>query len=173
MSLSSREKILAGVVGGAVFLVFNFVAGKALLAKQADLRTQIAARTGELKTLQGLLSERELWEKRDAWLAGNQPKLTNENSAGVELLSEIERVAREHAVTLENKSFTAATTAQWYRSVAVNVETKSPWPALIAFLHAVQRPDQFIVFETSEVAIDSTDATQMRGKFRIARWYAP
>jgi hypothetical protein len=37
----------------------------------------------------------------------------------------------------------------------------------------VQAPDAFIVFESANIAIDSSDPTQMRGKFKVARWYAP
>jgi hypothetical protein len=36
----------------------------------------------------------------------------------------------------------------------------------------VQQPEAFIVFENVNLAIDSGDPTMMRGKFKIARWFA-
>jgi hypothetical protein len=43
----------------------------------------------------------------------------------------------------------------------------------VHFLYDVQRPDAFIVFENVNLAIDGSDPTMMRGKFKIARWFAP
>jgi len=37
----------------------------------------------------------------------------------------------------------------------------------------VQKPDGFVVFESVNLAIDSSDPTTMLGKFKIARWFAP
>jgi hypothetical protein len=44
---------------------------------------------------------------------------------------------------------------------------------LFIFLYDVQQPDAFVVFESVNLVIDSNDATMMRGKFKIARWFAP
>jgi hypothetical protein len=37
----------------------------------------------------------------------------------------------------------------------------------------VQQPESFVVFESVTLNIDPADPTQMRGKFKIARWFAP
>lgn len=173
MKLSGREKILAGIVLGAVFLVLNLVIIRALVAKQALLRTELASRGRDLQTMKLLLSERDLWTKRAAWLSARQPPLTNESGAGVQLLEQIRVIAREKLVTLENPAFGTNNKTKWYRSVSVNVETKGSLGALVHFLDALQQPDQFIVLESADFAIDSADKSQMHGTFRIARWYAP
>ncbi|MEY2439061.1 MAG: hypothetical protein QOI34_446, partial [Verrucomicrobiota bacterium] len=41
------------------------------------------------------------------------------------------------------------------------------------FLYDVQQPEAFVVFENVTLAVDSSDPTKMRGKFKIARWFAP
>ena len=171
--LSRREAVLAGLVGAAVFLVFNLIVLKALVGRQSALRRQITGREAELQSMKVLLAERDLWARREAWLNEKQPKLTNENSAGVQLLQQINDLAKKQSVTVENPAFAAPAKTPWYRSVSVNVETKSGWAGLIHFLQELQQPEQFVVVETANVAIDSSDATQMRGKFRVARWYAP
>lgn len=173
MKLSPREMILAGVVACAVFIVFNLVILKKFSSRQAVLREQLGVRTMELQSMHLLLDERDLWTQRAAWLTQKQPRLTDENSAAVQLLDQIGNIAKGSGVTLENKAFASATRMPSYRSVAVNLETKSSWTSLVQFLNAVQQPEQFIVFENAEIAIDPGDATQMRGKFRIARWYVP
>jgi len=37
----------------------------------------------------------------------------------------------------------------------------------------LQQPEKFIVFEGVTLSIDSNDQTVMRGRFKIARWFAP
>jgi hypothetical protein len=36
----------------------------------------------------------------------------------------------------------------------------------------VQKPEAFIVFENANLMIDSSDPTVMRGRFKIAKWFA-
>jgi hypothetical protein len=58
-----------------------------------------------------------------------------------------------------------------HQSVFASFETKSPWPPLVHFLYDVQQPESFVVFESVALQIDPADATMMRGKFKIARWF--
>ena len=52
-------------------------------------------------------------------------------------------------------------------------EVKSAWPPLVHFLYDVQQPESFVVFESVTLNIDSADPTMMRGKMKLARWFAP
>jgi hypothetical protein len=123
--------------------------------------------------MQQLLGEEDLWATRDAALTAKQPKLSNENAAGVELLDLIRVLAKKDQVTLENEVFGGVTKSTWYRSVPVTLDTHSSWPDLIRFLYAIQKPDQFIVCEDANIQVDPGDQTKMLGHFIIARWYAP
>ncbi len=164
--------MLAGLVAGAVFVLVNILLLSAFFKKQAAARLELGNKTQEWNATQILTSERDLWSKREAWLQQKQPKLANEGSAGVQLLDYVKSVAKKSDVVLENPAIGSPTKTAAYRSVPVNIETKSSWAALIKFLQAMQQPEQFIVFETANVAIDPNDPSMMRGKFRIARWFA-
>jgi Tfp pilus assembly protein PilO len=170
--LSKREKILAALVFGIFFLLINLFMLSNFFRQQRLLHSSLAARQNDLNNIQMMLSERELWERREAWLQNKQPKMTSEGSAGVQLLDQVRQIARATEVTLENPVISTPERTAFYHSVPVNVETRSSWAALIKFLHAVQQPEQFHVFENANIQIDSQDATKMRGRFRIARWYA-
>ncbi|MEA3189019.1 MAG: hypothetical protein QOD99_2849 [Chthoniobacter sp.] len=172
MKLSGRERLLATVVIGAVFIVLNLVLFKTFLRKQSDLRQQLTSRKAELNSMQILLSERDLWKERDAWLAATQPKMANENTAGVELLETIRALAKKHDVTLERPALASPGRTQWYRSASVTLETKSSWQNLIGFLQELQEPTRFRVVESANITIDATDQTQMRTKLRVALWCA-
>src|SRR4029453_15261384 len=76
-------------------------------------------------------------------------------------------------ILVENPAIGSGETTPYHQTVYASIETKSPWPPLVHFLYDVQRPDAFIVFENVNLAIDGSDPTMMRGKFKIARWFAP
>lgn len=171
--LSARERVLSLAVGGVFFTLLTFGLISYLLRQHTTLQATLASKEGEWRTMQLLVAERGLWEQRDAWISEKQPKLANEGSAGVQLLDQIKGAARVHAVTVENPAIGAPETAEFYRTTPVNFETKSPWPALVKFLHALQQPEKFLVLDSANIQIDPTDPAMIRGKFRAAIWYAP
>ena len=173
MKLSAREKILAMGVGGIVFVLLTLLLLNAFAQRNVALRTELADRRTEWASMRQLLNEQGLWAARDAALTARQPKLTNENAAGVELLDMLHGLAKKHDVTLENEVFGGVVKSPSYRSVPVMVDTHSSWPGLIGFLYALQKPDQFIVCEAANIQVDPGDPTKMLGHFKIARWYSP
>jgi hypothetical protein len=172
-TMSQREKILAAIVGGAVFLLFNIILLNVLNRQQLALRSGIASKRTELETMKTLIAERDMWQKRDAWLSGKQPAIGNEGTAQVQLLEHVKKLAGTAGVTLENPVIATPGKSQYYRSVGVNVETKSLWPALVKFLQSLQQPGDCVVIESASVQIDPSDNTRMKGVLKIAKWYKP
>jgi hypothetical protein len=170
--MNRRERILSLIVGGIVFLLINLFLWSTLLgsmrAARADLATRKATRTQQSV----FLRERKTWEKRDEWLKKNQPTLNSPVEAST-LLDQVKQVAAKHNILIENPAIGTSDTTPNYQAVFASVETKSPWPPLVNFLYDVQKPESFVVFESVNLAIDSSDPTMMRGKFKIARWFAP
>ena len=174
MKLSSRERTLAMAVGCIVFVLLNLLLLSAFAQRNTALRTELADRRIEWAAMRQLLNEQGLWAARDAALTARQPKLANENAAGVELLDLVRALAKKNDVTLENENLSGGVVkSQSYRSVPVMVDTHSSWPGLIGFLYALQKPDQFIVCEAANIQVDPGDQTKMLGHFKIARWYSP
>lgn len=173
MTLSSREKNLAMGVGGIVLVLLNLVLLSTFARRNTALRAELAQRRVEWSAMQELLGQERLWATRDTALSAKQPKLLNENAAGPELLDLIKGLAKQHQVTVENEVLGGVIKNRWYRSVPVSLDTHSSWPDLIAFLYALQKPDQFIVCEAAKIQIDPGDATKMMVNFKIARWYSP
>ena len=171
--LSSREKNLSLFVGAILFLGVTFFSGEYFLRNRARLGADLARNRSQLKTMQTLSGEKALWEQREAWLREKQPKLTDEDGAGVKLLDHIKQLATKKSVLLENPVIRPPVRKPDYTAIGVEIETKSSWRDLIAFLGELQTPEQFIVLDTANLKIDGADPTQMRGRFKIARWYAP
>ncbi len=171
--LSSREKNLSLFVGAILFLGVTFFTGDYFLKNHARLNASLATKTKQLKAMQALSGEKALWEQREAWLREKQPKLTDEDGSGVKLLDHIKQLAMKRGVLLENPVIRPPVRKPDYAAIGVEIETKSSWRDLIAFLSELQTPEQFIVLDSASLKIDSADPTQMRGRFKIARWYAP
>jgi hypothetical protein len=171
--LSSREKTLAALVGTVAFLFANFLlidwGWKTITRTRADLDL----RRKQLRHMESLSADLRFWEQRDAWLQARQPRLASADAAGVQLLDQIKELAKKHGVLLENPAIRVPERQPEFVSISVEIETKSPWPPLVALLHELQSPEHFNAVESANLKIDAADPTQMRGRFRIARWYAP
>lgn len=171
-SLSSREKWLAGIVAAVVFVAGTCLFIESYTRQRAALQATIVSRTKQLRMARALAEELPFWEQRDQWLRIQQPQFTGDDTAGVQLLDRIKELAQKHAVLLENPALRPAERLPAYISVAVEVETKSGWPALVNFLQELQSPAQFVAVESANLKVDAAEPAQMRGRFRIARWYA-
>jgi hypothetical protein len=170
--MNRRERILAGMVVLAVFFLASLFLWSWLLRAIGDARAEVVKRKQQHTEQTVLLRDSDLWTNRDKWLRAHQPAFHGAGDASA-LLDQLKQVAGKYSVLIENPAIGSTAGTGNYQSVSVSIETKSQWPPLVHFLYDVQAPDAFLVFESANIAIDSSDPTQMRGKFKIARWYAP
>jgi hypothetical protein len=170
--MSQRERMLALSVAAVIFVLVNLFAWSALLGgisrARADFKDRKAKHAAQV--LYG--KERDLWTKREEWMKKHQPVLKSAGEAST-LLDGIKQIAAKHKILIENPAIGTSDSTPTHQAVFASIETKSPWPPLVHFLYDVQQPEKFIVFENVTLAIDSSDATVMRGKFKISRWFAP
>src|SRR5258708_137993 len=101
-SLSTREMRLAWIVGGVAFIFCNYFLLDGAWTTYSRLQTSIAAQKKQLRLVDSLSGDSALWEKRDAWLQAQQPRLENPDTAAVQLLDQIKAAARNHEVLVEN-----------------------------------------------------------------------
>lgn len=170
--MSSRERILGWVAAGTVFVLLNLFVLDWIFGSLAAAQKQIATRRATLAEQGVYVKERDLWTKRDEWIRKNQPTLKGPEEASA-LLDQLKEIAGKYNILVENPAIGSGEATPYHQTVFASIETKSPWPPLVHFLYDVQRPEAFIVFENVNLAIDSNDPTMMRGKFKIARWFAP
>ena len=170
--MNKRERILAAIVAGGVFLLLNLYVWGKLLDSLEQARVDLETRRNTRKVQELYIKERALWEKRAQWLKEHQPVLKGPGEAST-LLDQIKQIAGKHNVLIENPAIGTSDSTPDRQSVFASVEVKSPWPPLVRFLYELQQPESFIVFESVTLNIDPADPTMMRGKFKIARWFAP
>ena len=170
--MNRRERILVGVVALALFVLINLFIWSALVGGIKNARHELVERKAVRKTQVVFLRERDLWKKRQEWVVKHQPILQNAGEAST-LLERVKESDNKHKILIENPSLGAVVSAGDHQSIAISMETKSPWPALVHFLYDVQQPESFIAFEDVGLSIDGSDPSSMRGRFKIARWFAP
>ena len=170
--MNRRERMLVGIVVLVLFGLINLFVWSALVGGIKNARRELVEEKGVRKTQAVFLRERDLWKKRQEWVVKHQPVLRNAAEAST-LLERVKEIANKHKVLIENPSLGAVVAAPDHQSVGVSLETKSAWPALVHFLYDLQQPESFIAFEDVGLSIDGSDPTTMRGRFKIARWFAP
>ncbi len=170
--MNPRERVLSWIVVGTVFVLLNLWILSWILGALSSARKELAVRKGTLAEQTVYVKEQDLWKKRDEWIRQHQPTLKNPAEASA-LLDQLKQVAGKYNVLIENPVIGSGETTPYHQTVFASIETKSPWPPLVHFLYDVQRPDAFIVLENVNLAIDGSDPTMMRGKLKIARWFAP
>ena len=170
--MNPRERRLALIVAGALFLLVNLLVWSKLFGILDNARAELVRRKATRGEQSLYIKERNLRARRDQWLKQHQPILKSEVEAST-LLDQVKEIAGKHNVLIEHPAIGAGDPTPDRQSVFASFETKSPWPPLVHFLFDVQQPEAFVVFESVQLQIDSGDPTMMRGKFKIARWFAP
>lgn len=170
--MNARERTLALIMAGVLFLLVNLFIWNSLLGSLRRAQRDVSARRSVRAQQNVFMRERKMWEKRDEWLGKVQPTLKSPVAAST-LLDEVKQAAAKHNILIENPAIGSSESTPNYQAVFASIETKSPWPPLVQFLYDVQQPESFVVFESVNLQIDSADPTMMRGKFKIARWFLP
>ena len=170
--MNRRERMLGMIVAGAIFLLINFLIWNSLWGGIRRINAEMTAKKTTRTAQAVYIKERDLWASRDAWLKKTQPTLKSPVEAST-LLDQAKQIAGKHNVLIENPAIGSGDSTADHQAVFASVETKSPWPPLVHFLFDIQQPESFVVFESVDLRIDGSDPTMMRGKFKIARWFAP
>jgi hypothetical protein len=170
--MNKRERVLASLVTATVLVLVNLFLWSWLFGAIRAAKAEVAKRKLTRTEQMAFLRDGDLWTQREQWLKQHQPPYAGAGDASA-LLDHVKDVASKQTVLIENPQIGSGDSTSAYQSVSVSIETKSPWPPLVHFLYDMQSPESFIVFESVNLAVDGGDATQMRGKFKIARWYAP
>jgi hypothetical protein len=170
--MNQRERILALSIGGILFLLVNLAIWSTLFGMSAGARSDYAMQRAARAEQRVYLEEEKMWKRRADWLQKNQPKLSNPAEAS-SLLTQVKEIAGKYNVQIDNPQIGAVETPPSHQSVSATFETKSGWEPLVHFFYDVQKPQAFTAFEQMNLIVDGSDPTVMRGRFKIAKWFAP
>ena len=181
--LSPRERRLALLTAGVIFVLGNILVLSYLLGAHRELSATLGSKKLAATSADLLRAEAPTWQTRDAWLKTHQPRLTTSpQAAGGQLLGQIQRLAAERRVTLEAAQIVPPESAgapgvagRPYQPVAVVFNVRGDWGAMVGFLAALQAdPEGFLVPENLSLRSDKSNPTVLSAEaVRVARWFAP
>ena len=172
LKMNRREQMMTLAISAILFVLINLFVWRMLLASIGSSGRERAERKRIRNEQVVYLREKELWAKREEWLEKTQPPMKGAEEAST-LLEQLKQVAGKYDILIENPAIGSGETTPTHQTAFASIETTSHWPELVHFLYDIQQPDAFIVFESVNLAVDGADNTMMRGKFRIAKWFAP
>jgi hypothetical protein len=170
--LNQRERMLAFVVAGILFLLINVIIWSTLLGMSSGARSTYAEERQQRAEQKAYLEGEKMWQRRAEWLKKRQPKSNNPAEAS-SLLTQVKDVAGRYNVQIENPQIGPVENTSSHKSVSATFETKGGWEPLVHFLYDMQRPETFTVFENVNLMVDANDPSVMQGRFKIAKWFAP
>jgi len=173
--MSKREKTLAFLVGGVVFLLINVVVLKFFINQHAALKTSAAKIQGDINALKLKEQDRDFDRERDTWLNEKLPTMGDSQVAGRDLTKSITEIARKHDVVIETPLAGNPRPGQYYNSLGARVVAKGTWKAIFFFIQELQSPDKgptpFVVLDPVDLKVDLTDKTLMRAEVSVNRWF--
>lgn len=171
--LTPREKFLASIVGGALFVLVNLFMLKAFMNKNVELKLAADKAQMGIAENQAREADRSLWEQRDLWLNQNLQPLGDGDDANQKLRDTLVDMGKKHSLVLESPSLGIPNAQPFYTSLSIGIQTKGPWAAVFDFLRELQAPGNFIVLESAKLEVDPAEKTQMKAEFRVAKWFKP
>ena len=178
--LTRRERVLTLLVAGAVFIIVNLLAIRFLLDSYSALTDHYAEDHRNLLLLRALAEQQGTWTQRSDWLKATQPVLTNRDRAGTALYEQLQGIARNKQVIVNSLQIKPSVTTPGVavsedapQAVSVEGDTQGDWREMVRFLAEVQRPDNFLVFDTASLRTAPTDVHLLKCHFQVSKWYAP
>jgi hypothetical protein len=157
--LKKSERILLTVFGVALFAVVNFflyLKASAFLLTATDDYERV-----ELLKLESdsLLAEKPLWDERSAWMDQNQPFYENGNVAETALLGEVNRLAAENNLTVDQQEIGDRNVTPHYHQVETSFTVTGSLGDILRWLHEVQQPGRFRAVMFCELKPEKSDAS--------------
>lgn len=169
--MNRREKTLA------VLLLVVLVAGLAWLGffQLSKWKKDLDARQWDLEKAnveaQDLLAQDALWQARSGWLEKSQPALANRKESEVGLVNAIQESAKKHDVALNRvQPADPVERPDLFALVAV-VDAKADLEKVLAWLHDLQEPGEFISIPALKMLPDPEDTAKVNLSFNLQKWF--
>ncbi len=170
--LTSSEKNLSLLLGGALFLAANLLGGSFYLRKSKLLRMEIDALKNRRIEASVWIEEKELWESRAKWIADNQPRRPESGDPSSNLLEEIQRTAREHQLQILEQSLQDPVKKPSVFEVAIRLKVGGSFENIVLWLASLQKPAAFLAVPSFTLKSDK-EPPNVICDLLIARWHAP
>lgn len=169
-NLSPRERTLALLSGGTLFIVLNLLflpkltaANRAAHQKNSELKAQLAA-------AEGWIAKEDYWTKRRDWLEETEPSLSVARQDSATQLEQLQAAARKLSLQLEDVQLLQLPEAEFYQPVGVKFTVNGPWAGLVKFVADLQDPKLFDVIPRFSIKSDR-EPPNIHCEMELQRWF--
>ena len=179
--LTTREKRLLGFCLLSIFLVANLFAARAVTRALGGSKKRITELKTELAENRMWLEEKELWERRRAWLEENLPaslvqqRISVGNAQG-DLMQTLQNDVLERRLEMERQTLVEPQSNAFYDEVAVTFRVEGDAAEVNRWLATLQAPEKFQVIKNFQLELDGRSREvepQAECDITVARWFAP
>lgn len=169
--MTASEQRLALVLGAVVLLGGSFIALTKLKAWKG--RVDTLAMEVETRRLEAddLLSQKDFWSQRSAWLEEKLPQHTIAGESLQKLLDRIDTLASKYEVSLPQKQPGEPVERPGLTSANVTVTAQGKMKALLQWLHELQQPDEFISIPSINFIPAEEKSEDVIATMNIQKWF--
>lgn len=168
--LKQSERRLLAIFGIVVGLLLNILLVDWLLQQEKKGEALLSQSSLKLKTDQGWLADRDLWEDRGRWLDAQQPALSNANGAGADLLQSLGASAREQNIRIVDQEILPPRFQSAFQEIGVRMEVSGSLESMIRWLYRLQQPDLFQAAPSFALRSE-TDLGKVRCSLTVVRCF--
>jgi len=118
------------------------------------------------------LERRDFWLARLEWLEETQPQIPRADQVDNQLVN-LAQASKLPAVSTENLKLLDPVETPFYRQAGIAFTARGRLPDLFAWLHGLQKPDQFYAIRRLKVVPDKSEPDKVVCDVELLRWYAP
>lgn len=173
-TLNDREKRLLGFCLLTIFIVINVIAFREFNLRRKALSTSLDQLSEEVRSNEGLLSDRTFIEKRKAWIQKTMPYTSSAGKAQGQLLEDLQNAALDNELKISNSTLLEPLALDHFNEVAVNIRIRGDQEKMLHWLVTLQSPEKFTTIKSIELELDNRakeKTPQAQCNLTIARWF--
>ena len=169
--LKTSEKRLLTMFGLVALVLANLFAWNLYKKKKNQVDFELTESKAQIEQFRYLLPERDMWEKRRAWLEARLPLYTSETEEAPKLEGAVQQAAKLGGVEIDIKPIAHSVTAD-YQQIGVAVKASGSNEDVLRFLSLLQTRDSFRLMTTLDVTPDKKDPSIVRAELTLNQIYS-
>jgi hypothetical protein len=144
-----------------------------MLAWQRALDKTERSLTMRQAEVEQMLSEKDVWQQKLAFVRTAQPPMKNVNVANKELYQFVTESAQKHSLEINNRQTVQPAESAYFHQVGETLIIKSSIKPLMQWMHELLAPDSFYYISALTLQPLPEDNTKVIANVHVTRLYSP
>lgn len=166
--LNRNERLLATLLGAAMFLLLNLFGMKWVSSHIAAARGDITRSKGEVAAARTLLEQRPFWTARQDWVAEHPPEAYDERTSRAKFVQSVQDSLNKQ--DLKTESIQPLETERDGRLAITGIEltVTGRLESIVRWLHALQQPGNYQLVRSFTLR-QADDGNTMQAVVRLGK----